>query len=194
MRRLNSLITYFLNISIMDALLLKIKAGDTDAFNSVFYAYSSRLYAFLFNKTKSSYLANEITQLTFIKLWRYREGLNSELKLSTQIFQIAKTLMIDELRREGRTKEHLEQYQVAENIFNAHKISGYEAMNEQDTQMAINKAIEQLPPVRRKVFKLSRENDLSYKEISEELSISVKTVDKHIQLALRYIKGLVKTV
>jgi len=178
----------------MDPLLVKIKAGDNRAFNEVFYGYSSKLYGFLFNKTKSTYLANEITQLTFIKLWRYRESLNVEIKLSTQIFQIAKTLMIDELRKEGRSKENLEQYTVTENIFNVHMTSGYDMLDEKDTQLVIDQAIEQLPPVRQKVFKLSRKEELSHKEISKELSISVKTVDKHIQLALRYIRGVVKTI
>lgn len=178
----------------MDYLLSKIKEGDNRAFNEVFYLYSNKLYRFLFDKTNSTYLANEITQLTFIKLWRYRENLNLEVKLSTQIFQIAKTLMIDELRREGRAKEHLEKFKVAENIFNIPMTSGYDAMDEKDTQQLINQAVERLPPVRQKVFKLSREEDLSHKEIAETLSISVKTVDKHIQLALRYIRGLVKTI
>lgn len=178
----------------MDYLLSKIREGDNRAFNEVFYVYSNKLYRFLFDRTNSAYLANEITQLTFIKLWRYRENLNLDIKLSTQIFQIAKTLMIDELRREGRAKEHLEQYKVAENIFNITMTSGYDAMDEKDTQQLINQAIEKLPPVRQKVFKLSREEDLSHKEIADVLSISVKTVDKHIQLALRYIRGLVKTI
>ncbi|SEA49597.1 RNA polymerase sigma-70 factor, ECF subfamily [Arachidicoccus rhizosphaerae] len=176
----------------MDTLLVKIKAGDNLAFNEVFYGYSGKLYGFLYHKTQSAYLANEITQLTFIKLWRYRENLNTDLKLSTQIFQIAKTLMIDELRREGRSKEQLEQYKVVDNIFNTHISSGYDVLDEKDTRQIINQAVKQLPPVRQKVFKLSREEALSHKEISEALSISVKTVDKHIQLALRYIKGLVK--
>lgn len=178
----------------MDPLLMKIKAGDNCAFNEVFYLFSGKLYSFLFNKTKSEYLSNEITQLTFIKLWRYRESLNVDLKLSTQIFQIAKTLMIDELRKEGRNKEHLEQFKVSENIFKMNIISGYEVMEEKDTHKIIQHAIEKLPPVRQKVFKLSREEDLSYKEISQEMSISVKTVDKHIQLALRFIRGLVNTI
>ncbi|MFT3933932.1 MAG: sigma-70 family RNA polymerase sigma factor [Chitinophagaceae bacterium] len=168
----------------------KIKAGDVEAFKEVFYTHSQKLYSYLYSKTKSDYLTNEVVQLSFIKLWKSRHLLNEELKLSTQIFQIAKTTMIDELRKEERYKVKLKQWVTGDNLFK-HE-DGYSPIDAYDTNNTLQRAIEELPPVRRKVFQLGKIEDMSYREISEDLSISVKTVDKHMQLALRSIKPVLK--
>lgn len=168
----------------------KIKAGDVDVFKEIFYAYSQKLYNYLHRKTKSDYFANEVVQLTFIKLWKFRHLLNEEVKLSTQLFQIAKTTMIDELRREERYKVKLARLMTGENLFNP--VNGYKAIEEYDVDNRLQRAIRELPPVRGKVFRLGKIEELSYKEISAELSISVKTVDKHMQLALRNLRPFLK--
>ncbi|MBN9299369.1 MAG: sigma-70 family RNA polymerase sigma factor [Filimonas sp.] len=168
----------------------KIKAGDEQVFKEVFYDYSQKLYNYLHEKTKSDYFTNEVVQLTFIKLWKSRHLLNEKLKLSTQLFQIAKTTMIDELRKEERYKTKVHALVTEENLFKP--VNGYTAIDTYDINNKLQRAIQELPPIRRKVFSLGKLEELSYKEISSELSISVKTVDKHMQLALRNIKPVLK--
>lgn len=48
--------------------------------------------------------------------------------------------------------------------------------------------IEEMPPVRRQVFLMSRQYNLTYKQIAESLGISVNTVETHIMLALRFLR------
>ncbi|HWJ30604.1 MAG TPA: sigma-70 family RNA polymerase sigma factor, partial [Flavisolibacter sp.] len=55
-------------------------------------------------------------------------------------------------------------------------------------QEQLNKAMSDLPPMRRKVFELSRLHGLSYKEIAIRLSISEKTVENHINHALKQLR------
>lgn len=57
-----------------------------------------------------------------------------------------------------------------------------------ETNSKLEKLIATLPPVRRKIFEMSRFKEMSHKEISEKLSIAPKTVENHINLALKYIK------
>lgn len=172
----------------------QIKNGDTAVFSEVFYQYSPKLYTFLFNKVQSEYVANEITQLTFIKLWKYREHLNTEIKLSTQIFQIAKTTLIDHLRKENYDRSNLNRYCMNENLFKPAIQNGYEKISEKDIRSMLQQAMNRLPPMRKKVFQLSRIEHKSHREISKELSISEKTVDKHIQLALRFIRPFFNSI
>ncbi|MFL9483847.1 sigma-70 family RNA polymerase sigma factor [Chitinophagaceae bacterium LWZ2-11] len=171
----------------------KIKTGDAKVFKEVFYNYSQKLYNFLYEKTKSEYYANEVVQLTFIKIWKNRTQLNDDVKLSTQIFQIAKTTLIDELRKEERYKIKVEHLRSNKNLFKQTE-TGYAVIDANDLNASLHRAIEVLPPVRKKVFRLNKIQQLTYKEISTEMSISVKTVDKHIQLALRNIKPFLGVV
>lgn len=53
----------------------------------------------------------------------------------------------------------------------------------------IDEVVEELPEKRKEIYKLSREEGLSHKEISEKLNISVKTIENQITLALKHIKG-----
>jgi len=175
-------------------MIQNIKGGDENVFREVFATYSGKLYKHLLLKTKSEYLANEVTQITFIKLWKYRQSLSEEVHFSTQLFQIAKTTLIDELRKEERRKKNLKNFSVDDNIFKSVTNSNNNNLHEQDLQKALNHAIHKLPPVRKKVFQMSREGQLSSKEISITLSISIKTVNKHIQLALQALRPITKDI
>jgi len=173
-------------------MIQEIKNGNEAVFKDVFISYSHKLYHYLLLKTRSEYLANEVTQLTFIKLWKYRQSLSESIPFSTQIFQIAKTTMIDELRKEERHKTNLKKLSTADNIFKSETENINTDLHVKDLQYELDKAIDKLPPVRRKVFQMSRQEQLSHKEISSSLSISIRTVDKHIQLALQSLKPVVK--
>lgn len=178
---------------IMD-IVERIKNGDEEAFKDTFYSYSRSLYNFLYSKTKSEYHSNEVVQLTFIKLWKYRDRLSENVKLSTQLFQIAKTTLIDELRKEECKKLRTENFLKRENLFKEHFEDGYTLLLQKDNQHILQGVVDRMPPVRKKVFQLSRNEQMSHKEISEEMSISVKTVDKHIQLALRFIRPFLNII
>ncbi len=168
---------------------------DESIFRQVFYNYSKKLYYYILSKTNSQHLANEVTQITFIKLWKYRKSLNKDVSISTQIFQIAKTTLIDEQRKEGRLQSNLKKLIIKQNLFDSDSGENtYNRLNLKDTQRIFNEALEQLPPTRKKVLQLSRNEELSHKEISDRLSISVKTVEKHVQLALRAIKPILKEI
>src|SRR5690606_7778951 len=153
-------------------LLDDIKKGSLDAFKFAFLFYQSKLHNFIYTKTGSAYYASEVTQLTFIKLWEYRESLSEEWQLSTQIFRMAKTTLIDVLRKteserlklEGLSKSGLEE--VADGL----------PMETHDVNIILQIITEKMPPMRRKIFSLCVEQRLSYKEISSLLSISIKAV------------------
>jgi len=151
----------------------------------VFNQYYSKVYFFLLKKTRSSESAGELAQLTFIKLWQFRDTLTPDLDFDLQLFNIACSTLIDFLRRENtRRKKHL---LLAENALQeqeAHSAGGFE---EEDYLHTLTRT---LPPVRKKVFILSRIKGHSYKEIAEQLSISSKTVEDHMVKALRHLRSI----
>ncbi len=169
------------HINTIDAL----KASDEVVFGELFRDYHFRVYSYILSKTNSSYIAEEATQLTFIKLWEHRNSLQEQLPLSGQIFRIAKTTCIDLLRKESVRVRHLAKQKSGVKVGDA-----MDVLHEKELQDKLNVAVKQMPPVRRLIFNLSRFEAKSHKEIAYMLSLSVRTVESHIHLALKQLTHL----
>jgi len=164
----------------------ELKDGDEFYFKQVFDQYHQKLYFFILYKTKSEYIAEEVVQMAFAKLWQYRQTLREEYTISTQLFRIASTILIDFLRKynnKDAVTAPLDGLDFEKGIDSTNeKVSGAEL------QKRISKAVNDLPPVRKLVFEMSREQGMSYREIAETLCVSSKTVETHIYKALKQIK------
>lgn len=161
----------------------EIKSGNINSFEKVYQLYHSKLYYFVLKHTHSTWLSEEAVQLTFIKMWENRETLSLQYDISIQLFRIARSIMIDLLRKERvanryllKAVEDLAEFPDASNQHSREDLQEVEAL------------IEELSPVRKKVFKLSRYEELSHKEIAAQLSISPKTVENHIGRVIRLLK------
>lgn len=81
-----------------------LKTGSEAAFKAVFESSWDKVYHYLWNKTRDVEQAKDLTQLVFIKLWRYKHSLSDELPLDKQIFRKTKQVFIDWLRQEMRKR------------------------------------------------------------------------------------------
>jgi RNA polymerase sigma-70 factor (family 1) len=164
----------------------ELKDGDEFYFKRVFDQYHQKLYFFILYKTKSEYIAEEVVQMAFTKLWQCRKSLREEYTISTQLFRIATTILIDFLRKYN-TKDAVT---APLDVVDIEK--GADSTNDKirgaELQKRISEAVNDLPPVRKQVFEMSREQGMSYREIAASLSVSSKTVETHIYKALKQIK------
>lgn len=153
-------------------------------FDPLFKKWNKRVYAYAYSKTGSRYLAEETVQRVFIKLWKYLEKEEQTAHIESLIFVIARSSLIDLLRQESG-------YRNLENnipIKQHNSDTPYSLYRYKEIQDQLHHLIDQMPYMRRKVFKMSRFENLSHKEISAKLSISTKTVENHITLAIRSLK------
>lgn len=164
----------------------ELKDGDEVYFRKVFDQYHQKLYFFILYKTKSGYIAEEVVQMAFTKLWQCRQTLKEEYTISTQLFRIATTILIDYLRKYNNK----DAITAGLDVVNIEKgiDSTTEKMIGAELQKRISEAVNDMPPVRKQVFEMSREHGMSYREIAETLSVSSKTVETHIYKALKQIK------
>ncbi len=165
-----------------------IQQGDKVAFELLFTQYHEKLYFFILKKTDSQYLAEETVQETFIKLWEYRSSLKAGIPISAQLFRIAQTTLIDLIRKQ----QSVQKLKAGSLLLHSDHVSSHtvtERMETTELNKKLWSAIEQMPPVRKKVFVLSRINGLSYKQIADELSLSVKTVENHLSIALKKLRN-----
>lgn len=160
-----------------------IRLGNMAAFRMVYQMYHQKLYFFTLRHVQSSYVAEETVQLTFIRLWERRESLSPDVPLGQQVFRIAKSIMIDLLRKQyvrerhtGMLSEGVEREQPA-----------FDLDRKQELER-VYLCIENLSPVRRHVFRMSRLEGWTHKQIAEALSISPRTVENHILRAVHQLR------
>ncbi|QPH39311.1 RNA polymerase sigma factor [Pedobacter endophyticus] len=160
-----------------------IRKGDHASFEMVFKLYHRKLYAYFFSKTKSEDQAEELTQMAFIKLWRFKHTLADDFPLDTQLFKIAKTTLLDYFKKLANDARNLKIYcdQISAPSVDPSPLF--------DSEQQLDVILGCLPPTRKQVFLLNRLHGYSYKEIAEKLSISPRTVEKHIALALKQLSG-----
>lgn len=168
------------------ALLKRIAAGDVAAFKTLFDACQKKLYAAAMKMTKSAYGAEEIVQETFADLWDHRSSLAQVENAPAYLYSIAYHTTI----------RYLKKVAADDKLLHALKTRTVEMHNEPEETLLVNEtrglidhAIRDLPSQRKLIFKLSREDGLSHKEIADRLHISPLTVKKQLVLAIRNIRS-----
>ena len=162
-----------------------LKKGDSSVFSDLFHEYHRKVFLYVLSKTHSQYIAEEATQITFIKLWDYRLQLDESQPVSRLIFHIAKATAIDLLRKEAVRDRYKNEEKPPEAAAN----NVVDSVEARELLLQVRQVIHNMPPVRRKVFELSRYEFKSYKEIARQLSLSVKTVENHISLAISQLRN-----
>ncbi len=148
-------------------------------FEEFFYAFYDRVYAGLLAKSCPPDVAQELTQLTFIKVWEYRSSFSFDIPPEAQIFKKARQVFIDWLRKEAHQRKIMEEMQ---------HLSQSQPPTKLELTDTIQKAVNQLPLKQKTVFWLSYAEGYSRTEIAEQLGISIKTVDRHIHEALKQLR------
>lgn len=166
-----------------DLMIQDLISGCEYTFAKVYQTYHRQAYTYLLRRTNSVALAEELLQLSFIKLWKSASNLNPQIPLNAQLFRICRTVMLDEIKRLSSLRNMETDY--AEQLPPATEDN---AVINRHLSEEIHSAISALPPARKKIFELSRLEGYSHKEIAEMMSISVRTVEDHIGKALKLLR------
>jgi len=150
--------------------VVALKSGDQDAMHRIFLAFQPRVYRFLWLKTQSVELSEDLVQETFLRLWDARRNLKPTTKLEIYLFRIASNLMSDELRKADR------QRQVPLDVDPPASDSSDEMIKHSQLAKLIDQIMSTLPDAPRTAFILTRYEELSHKEVGDIMGISVRTV------------------
>jgi RNA polymerase sigma-70 factor (ECF subfamily) len=165
-------------------LYLKLKEGDEGAFQILFRKYYSAMCHFANQFLNDRELAEEIVQDMFVKIWEKRAVLNIETSVKHYFFRSVRNHCLNQIQHEKIKKQYANKV-----LESAHQeINTEQYYLEVDLIRRIEKSIDSLPPKRKEIFRLSREQGLKYKEIADALGISVKTVEAQMGLALKYLR------
>ncbi|WP_236652899.1 RNA polymerase sigma factor [Chitinophaga vietnamensis] len=163
--------------------------GDQQAYKALFRMFYKPLSQFAYSILKSWESAEEVASDVFLNIWKNRERLLQVENLRVYLYVSTKNIALNYLTKASRVQyfsldelavDFSVSYATPEQIF----ISG-------EMVKHIEAAINALPPKRKMIFKLIKEDGLKYKEVAQILDISVNTIDVHMAHAVRKISEVI---
>lgn len=167
------------DIELMD----RMRSGDAVALKLIYNKYWNRLYLSAYNILKDQQICEDIIQEIFIKLWNKRENIEIKVSLKSYLFASTRYEVYRQVRY-GSVYEGL-----FENVYDRMETpSEYGNIEHRELLSQINSIVDKLSTKCKVVYKLSREEQLSHKQIASQLDISPKTVENHLNKALRQLR------
>ena len=178
-------------------LLNGIKNKDDSAFEMLYKLAFPDLCNFAATFLKNKEIAKEIVQETFIKIWEKRDTLTIDTTLKGYLFRSVNNNCINYLKKNRKflrlsdveQNEILEHYSMASLNVDPTAI---DRLISEEFERKIQDCINELPEQCKKVFLLSRHENLSYSQIAKELDLSENTIKTQIKRALQKLREVVK--
>jgi len=169
-----------------EQLLSLLQDSDEGAFTELYHRYWDKLLARGITQLKSVEDAEELLHDIFVRLWKRRDTIRIRHSFHTYIAAILKYEVLKKLADRKKVKlQDLSESQDSSLV----DYSTQQRLDFLELQERLEASVKQLPEKCRLVFRLSREEGLSGKEIARELQITPKTVENHINRALRALRS-----
>ncbi len=166
--------------------IVALKNEDYHAFDALFKRYSESIFAFVFSISKDSFIAEEITQIVFVKVWEKRMQINEYFSFKAFLFRVTHHETISYIRKQQSEKKRIDFYTSTRSYLSNETEYIVEFKSQESAARTI---IESFPERRKQIFKLSREQGFTNREIAVQLGISIKTVENQMNSALKTLKS-----
>ena len=158
-------------------------------FQETFYKYYEPLCKYAFTIVKESHSCEDIVQETFLRVWEKKQNLIGSEELTWYLYTAIRNNCLSFLEKKQKTV--LGEFNGQEIIETPGERPPVPT-NETDYDTLLKNALENLPPKCREVFVLSRVSNLTYKQISDSLGISIKTVENQMGKALKILRAYIR--
>ena len=157
-----------------------------EEFKILFDTYFEDVRRYVLYRSGDENIATDIVQDTFMRVWEKQMMIDPK-RVKGLLFKIAGDLFISQYRRK----------QVATNFLNAfqpknNSLTPEDELNFQELKNAYDTALKSMPEKQRTVFLMNRIDELKYKEIADQLGLSVKAIEKRMSQALEHLKANLK--
>lgn len=146
-------------------LLEALRDGDHEAYKTVYLHYRGPIENFLYKLLRSREEAEEIAQHVFMTLWERRAELDPSKNIRTLLYTIARNAVVNLFKRQ----RVFEKYQKMQDPGEQDLLTGEDLLIAQEKELLIELAVKNMPPMRRKIFEMSRQQNLSHEEIAQHL-------------------------
>lgn len=170
------------------ALVGRLRAGDRDAFTEIFHLYTEKAIDQACRMLDDREQSMDIAQDVLLYLWVNRERLDSDLNLGAYIRVAVRNACLKVIRH-GKVKDRVFD-QIEKRIWGepVNSDSTEHRVRQRELQNRLKQAIQGLPDLAQEIYRLSREEHLSHREIAEKLSMDPKAVENQLSRALKKIR------
>lgn len=179
------------------ALMLRVREGDRDAFESIVEKYKQPVMNLVYRTLRDLTEAEDLAQHVFLQVYKSAHRYEVTAKFSTWIFTIARNLCLNEIRRRSRhpaesmDREGDDEH-PARQIEDGAAFSPPDALMQRELGEKIDEAVNALPEKQRTALLLCRQEDSSYEDIAKVLGCSVSATKSLIHRARETLKETLK--
>lgn len=172
-----------------ELLLSQLKNGDERAFEVFLSRYEKRIFAYLLTVVRQREEAEDLTQETFLRVYKNRKAIDSARNVKSWLYTIATNAAYDWFRK----KKHIPELFVIDDdeapFETAEATDAYKDIENAD---AVGRALDRLKPEYKACILLYYYEQFSYEEMAEQLSIPLNTVKTHLRRAKEQLAEEIK--
>lgn len=169
-----------------EELILRMKSGEQTAFTEIYNRHWEKMASYAIRLTRSEDEAADIVQEIFVSLWNRSAELEIKGTLISYLIKATRNLSLRYIQK------NIVKHDFLLRLSAHHKISITDIVEEiivKELQLKVDDAVTRLPSKMQQIYLLSRNEQLSYREIAELLGIAEGTVKKQISNALKLISA-----
>lgn len=177
---------------IISELIKRISVGDEEAFKLLFDAFHGKLFELARYYSRSDEIAEEVVNDVFLKVWIGRKKLSDIKKIESYLFIATKNQTLSYLRSNKKELAFMSINRVELNV-KLQIPDAEKTLIDKELLHTFSESIRELPEKCGIVYRMVKEDDLSYKEVAKILNISLKAVEKHMGVAIKRIRNDINT-
>ncbi|WP_255412240.1 RNA polymerase sigma factor [Aquimarina algiphila] len=162
----------------------ELRKGNEFVYRRLYEMYYNELCAYVFSLSRDKQQAEDIVQNVMLKIWKNKEKLNINTSIKSYLYKSCYYELIDSYKKNKKELNYIERVQKEALDFFIEEDNDF--IN--NRIRCVNIEIEKLPPKCKEIFVLNKVQGFKYKEVAEQLGISVKTVEAQMSKAMSRIK------
>ncbi len=170
------------------SLLKALRAGDKSVLQTLFNNHYKEVCRTIYRFVSDQAQAEDLAQEVFIRLWQKKDTLDINTSFGAYLHRMAINEALSFLRKTKRQAGKIEEIGGNPIPSAYEETDGEEILIQKELKDQVSSAIDGLPPRCKAIFQLSRFEQLTYREISEKLDISIKTVEHQMGKALKTLR------
>ncbi len=179
-------------------ILEELKDGSKKAFEYVFKTYYYPLCKYAEEILRDPDQAEDLVETLFIVIWEERKKINIHTSFRSYLYRSTYNACLNVLRKRKSESRYRDFFIDNADFSKNHDYGSLSyplsGIIEREMEEKLNRVINELPPQCKKIFLLSRVDEMSHQEIANKLDLSVNTVKGQIMIALKKIQAALKDI